>query len=57
MHTWIYARAKANETCCGLRFWALEENEPARRAYRKMQMHGRIVELFENDFVYGTDNP
>jgi|TARA_B100001245_G_C22878839_1_gene422552 GNAT superfamily N-acetyltransferase len=57
MHRWIYDRAKADPTCCGLRFWALEDNQPARRAYHKMRMDAKMVELFENDFVYGKNNP
>ena len=57
MHEWIYSRAKADSNCCGLRFWALEDNLPARNAYHKMQMEGQIVELFENDFIFGKNNP
>ncbi len=57
MHEWIYSRAKADSNCCGLRFWAFEDNLPARNAYHKMQMEGQIVELFENDFIFGKNNP
>lgn len=57
MHEWIYSCAKADSNCCGLRFWALEDNLPARNAYHKMQMEGQIVELFENDFIFGKNNP
>lgn len=57
MHEWIYSHAKADSNCCGLRFWALEDNLPARNAYHKMQMEGQIVELFENDFIFGKNNP
>ena len=57
MHKWIYSRAKVDLNCCGLRFWALEDNRAARDAYHKMQMEGKIVELFENDFIFGKNNP
>ena len=57
MHEWIYSRAKTDSTCCGLRFWAFEDNQPARNAYHKMRMEGQIVELFENDFIFGKNNP
>ena len=57
MHEWIYSRAKTDSTCCGLRFWAFEDNKPARNAYHKMRMEGQIVELFENDFIFGKNNP
>ena len=57
MHEWIYSRAKSDSNCCGLRVWAFENNKPARSAYHKMQMDGTIVELFENDFVFGNNNP
>ena len=55
MNKWIYSHAKKDPNCCGLRFWTPKENYPARNAYRKLNMDSTIVELFENDFIFGKD--
>jgi GNAT superfamily N-acetyltransferase len=53
MHKLIYDAAKADDAVCGIRLYAEEANQGARQTYGSVGMRGRMVELFETDFVYG----
>ena len=53
MHKLIYDAAKADKAVCGIRLFGEEANDGARRTYDSVGMRGKMVELFETDFVYG----
>lgn len=53
MHKLIYDAAKADKEVCGIRLYADEDNDGGRKTYENVGMTGRMVELFETDFVYG----
>lgn len=55
MHKFVYASAAADAAVCGIRLYADEDNHAARRTYESVGMSGKIVELFEIDFVYGKE--
>ena len=55
MHEFVYASAAADAAVCGIRLYADEDNHAARQAYESVGMSGKIVELFEIDFVYGKE--
>ena len=43
MHEWIYSRAKTDSTCCGLRFWAFEDNQPARTPIIRCEWKAKLL--------------
>lgn len=53
MHRLIHDAAEAEEAVCGIRLYTDEDNYGARRTYESVGMHGKMMELFETDFVYG----
>ena len=53
MHKLIHDAAKADKAVCGIRLYADEDNCGARKTYKSVKMTGRMVKLFETDFVYG----
>lgn len=53
----VESEARSRAGVCGLRLYVEHENERAKKIYEKLGMNRTGYQLYERDFVLGTDRP